>query len=101
MNDIYILVIHTLSIKAKTAGRKYNNNAIERYNGKRDERLQNMRRGFGSFDGGESFLNLNHILHNFVNPHQGLNGKTPIWEAEVSLKLGMNKLLNLIISQEN
>ena len=83
-------------IKAKTAGCKYNNNAIERYNGKLDDRLQNMRRGFGSFDGGKSFLNLNHIIHNFVNPHQGLNGKTPAEEAEVNLNLGKSKLLNLI-----
>ncbi|RLG12950.1 MAG: hypothetical protein DRN71_05575 [Candidatus Nanohalarchaeota archaeon] len=55
-----------------------------------------MRRGFRSFDGAESFLNLNHIIHNFVNPHQGLNGKTPAEESGVNLMLGRKKLLDLI-----
>lgn len=83
-------------IKAKTAGLKHNNNAIERHNGKLDDRLQNMRRGFGSFGGAECFLNLNHIIHNFINPHQELKGKTPAEAAEINLPLGRNKLLHLI-----
>lgn len=87
---------HGIPIKAKVAGLKHNNNAIERHNGKLDDRLQNMRRGFGGFEGGESFLNLNHIIHNFVNPHQELKGKTPAEAAEIHLPLGRNKLLNLI-----
>lgn len=85
-----------IPIKAKVAGLKHNNNAIERHNGKLDDRLQNMRRGFGSFEGGESFMNLNHIMHNFVNPHQELKGKTPAESAEIKISLGRNKLLNLI-----
>lgn len=84
-----------IPIKAKRVGLKHNNNAIERHNGKLDDRLQNMRRGFGSFEGAESFMNLNHIIHNFVNPHQELKGKTPAEAAEIDLKLGRNKLLNL------
>ena len=55
-----------------------------------------MRGGFGSFGGAEAFLNLRHLLHNFVNPHQTLQEKTPAEMAEVDLKLGRNKLLNLI-----
>jgi len=85
-----------IPIKAKIAGRKYNNNAIERHNGKLEDRLQNMRRGFGSFEGAERFLNLNHIIHNFVNPHEGLKGKTPAQKAEITIRLGRNRLLDLI-----
>lgn len=55
-----------------------------------------MRGEFDSFEGAEAFMNLKHIIHNFVNPHQELNGKTPAEAAEINLKLGRNKLLNLI-----
>ena len=55
-----------------------------------------MRGGFDNFEGGESFMNLNHIIHNFVNPHQQLKGKTPAEAAEIKILLGDNKLLNLI-----
>ena len=85
-----------IPIKAKVAGLKHNNNPIERYNGKIKDRTKVMRGDFYSFEGGESFMNLNHIIHNFVNPHQQLKGKTPAEAAEIDLKLGRNKLLNLI-----
>ena len=75
---------------------KHNNNAIERHNGELNDRLQNMRKGFGSFESGEAFMNLNHIIHNFVNPRQELKGKTPAEAAEIKIPLGRNKLLNLI-----
>jgi len=55
-----------------------------------------MRGGFGSFEGGEAFMNSKHIIHNFVNPHQELKEKTPAEAAEIKLKLGRNKLLGLI-----
>ncbi len=42
------------------------------------------------------FLNLKHIIHNFVNPHLELKEKTPAEAAEINLKLGRNKLLKLI-----
>ncbi|MFA4820251.1 MAG: DDE-type integrase/transposase/recombinase [Candidatus Aenigmatarchaeota archaeon] len=74
---------------------KHNNNAIERYNGKIEDRTKTMR-DFGSHEGAESFLNLRPVIQNFVNPHQGLKGKTPAEIADVDLKLGRNKLLNLI-----
>ena len=57
-------------IKAKINGLEHNNNHIERYNGDIEDRVKTMRGGFGSFEGAESFLNLKHVLHNFVNPHQ-------------------------------
>lgn len=83
-------------IKAKVAGLKYNNNHIERYNGKIKDRIKVMRGGFTTPNGAEAFLNLRHIIHNFVNPHQGLKGRTPAEDAEILLKLGRNKLRGLI-----
>ena len=83
-------------IRAKLAGLEHNNNPIERYNGDIKDRIKIMRGGFGSFEGGKSFLNFKHILHNFVNPHQQLLGRTPAEDAEIKLPLGRNKLLELI-----
>ncbi len=83
-------------IKAKAAGLEHNNNPIERENGNIKDRIKTMRGGFGCFSGAEAFLNLRHIIHNFVNPHQGLEGGTPAEAAEINLHLGRNKLLNLI-----
>lgn len=85
-----------IPIKAKVAGLEHNNNHIERYNGKIKDRIKVMRGGFYSFEGAESFMNLKHIIHNFVNPHQELKGRTPAEAAEVDLKLGRMKLRNLI-----
>ena len=64
--------------------------------GKIKDRTKIMRGGFDSFEGGESFMNINHIIHNFVNPHQQLGGRTPAEAAEIKLPLNRNKLLNLI-----
>lgn len=89
-------LVFGISIKAKKAGLKHNNNHIERYNGKIKDRIKIMRSGFGSFEGAEAFMNLRHIIHNFVNPHQQLNGETPAEAAEIKLPLKRNKLLNLI-----
>ena len=83
-------------IACKKYGLEHNNNPIERYNGKIKDRTKIIRGGFGSFEYAEAFLNLRHIIHNFVNPHQGLRGKTPAEKAGVNLKLGRNKLLGLI-----
>lgn len=75
---------------------EHNNNPIERYNGKLKDRTKIIRGGFGSFEYAKAFLNLRHIIHNFVNPHQGLGGKTPAEKAEIKLSLGRMKLYNLI-----
>lgn len=85
-----------MPIKAKTAGLKHNNNHIERYNGKIKDRIKIMRGGFGSFEGAEAFMNIKHIFHNFINPHQGIKGKTPAENAGINIPLGKNKLLDLI-----
>ena len=41
-------------------------------------------------------MNLRRVIHNYVNPNQELNGKTPAEIADINLKLGRNKLLSLI-----
>jgi hypothetical protein len=83
-------------IACKKYNLEHNNNPIERLNGKIKDRIKSIRSGFKSFDGAEAFMNLKDIIYNFVNPHQELEGKTPAEIAEVNLKLGRNKLLNLI-----
>ena len=82
-------------IACRKYGLKHNNNTIERYNGKIEDRTKTMR-DFGSHEGAKSFLNLRPVIQNFVNPHQGLNRRTPAEIVDVDLKLGRNKLLNLI-----
>lgn len=84
-----------IPIKAKKNGLKHNNNHIERYNQEIKDRIKIMR-NFGSDNGAECFLNLKHIIHNFVNPHMQLNGRTPAEAAGIDLKLNRRKLLNLI-----
>lgn len=83
-------------IACRKYGLKHNNNAVERYNGSLKDRIKVMRGGFGSFDGAETFMNLKRVIHNFVNPHQGLKGKTPAEAADVKLPLERNRLLDLI-----
>ena len=83
-------------IACKKFGLRHNNNPIERHNGKTKDRIKNIRGGFGSFDGAKAFLDLRRVIHNFVNPHQELGGKTPAEMAEIILPLKRNKLLNLI-----
>ena len=85
-----------ISIAYQKHGVKHNNNPVERLNGKIEDRIKNIRGGFGSFEGAKSFMDLQRVLHNFVNPHQELKGKTPAEIAEIKLNLGRNKLLGLI-----
>jgi len=82
-------------IACKKYGLEHNNNPIERYNGKIKDRMNGMRKGFSSFEGAENFMNLQCVIHNFVNPHQELRDKTPAEMAEIKLKLGRNKILGL------
>ena len=88
-------LVFGIPIKLKKHGVKHNNNAIERYNGDIDDRTKTMRH-FGSFKGARYFLNLKHMIHNFVNPHMELKGKTPAEAAGIELKLGRKRLLGLI-----
>ena len=85
-----------ISIAYQKHGVKHNNNAIERHNGKTKDRIKNIRSGFKSFEVAKEFMDLRRTIHNFVNPHQQLNEKTPAEIAGINLKLGRNKLLNLI-----
>ena len=75
---------------------EHNNNPIERYNGKIKDRIKIIRGRFENFDGARSFMDLQRVLHNFVNPHQEFKGKTPAEMAEITLPLKRNKLLNFI-----
>mgnify|MGYP001616979907 CR=1 FL=1 len=77
-------------------GLEHNNNPIERYNGKIDDRIKNNRSGFGSFEGAKIFMDLRRVINNFVNPHQELQGRTPAEMAEIILPLRRNRLLSLI-----
>jgi len=92
-------IIFGVPIACKKYKLKHNNNPIERYNGSLKDRLKILRSGFGSFNGAQEFMNLKHITYNFINPHQSLKGKTPAETANVNLKLGRQKLLNLIKQQ--
>ncbi|MDP2926197.1 MAG: hypothetical protein Q8N99_07510 [Nanoarchaeota archaeon] len=83
-------------IACKKYNLEHNNNSIERYNGKIDDRIKNIRSGFGSFEGAECFMDLRRIINNFVNPSQELQGKTPAEMAEIFLPLRRNMLLSLI-----
>ena len=85
-----------IPIAYKKFGLKHNNNPIERYNGKIKDRLNGIRSQFKSFEYANSFMNLRRVIHNFVNPHQQLGGKTPAEMAEINLKLGRMKLYDLI-----
>lgn len=89
-------LVFGIPIKLQRCGVKHNNNPIERYNCKIKDRIKIIRGGFGSFEGAEAFMNLEHIIHNFVNPHQQIKGKTPAEAAEIKLPLRRNKLLELI-----
>lgn len=88
-------LVFGVPIACKKYGLKHNNNPIERYNGDIKDRIKIMR-DFGSHHGAESFLNLKRIIHNFINPHQGLKGSTPAEVAGIDIQLGRQKLLNLI-----
>ena len=83
-------------IACKKYNLEHNNNPIERYNGKIADRIKAIRSGFKSFDDAKCFMDLRRTIHNFVNPNQGLNEKTPAEMAKINLELGRNKLLELI-----
>jgi len=91
--------IANLSFGVPIACKKYhlehNNNPIERYNGKIDDRIKNIRSGFKNFEDARYFMDLRRTIYNFVNPNQQLNGKTPAEMAGINLELGRNKLLKL------
>ena len=82
-------------IACKKFGLKHNNNAVERHNRELSRRFDALN-VFQTHEGAVSTSALCKILHNYVNPHSMLHGKTPAESAELILPLGENKLLNLI-----
>ena len=91
-----ILEIYKKEKHKKVKKRKLIIYHTERYNGKTKDRIKVMRGGFNMSERAESFMNLRYIIHNFVDPHQQLKGRTPAEAAEINTSLGRNKLLNLI-----
>ena len=88
-------LVFGVPIACKKYGLEHNNNPIERHNEDIKQRYK-VTRGFGSEEGGKTFMELRRIFYNFVRTHQGI-GKTPAEEAGLNLRLGRNKFLDLII----
>ncbi len=88
-------IVFGVPIACKKYGLKHNNNPIEKYNQDIKDQIK-TKRHFGSFEGAEEFLDLRHIIKNFVNPHQSLKGRTPAEAAEIKLCLRRDKLKHLI-----
>jgi len=89
-------LVHGVPIACKKYGLEHNNNPIERDNERIKQRYKTMR-GFKNNSSAEDTLKLMDIFHNFINPHMGLDGKTPAEVAGVDLQLERNKFLALII----
>ena len=85
----------TAHIKTKFLKDGFVNRPIERYRNEIRERLK-ARRGLGNDESAQIFSDLLKINHNFVKPHEGLDGKTPAEKAGINLELGDNKYLDLI-----
>lgn len=88
-------IVFGVPIACRKYGLKHNNNAIEKYNQDLEDRYKTVRH-WGSFGSAAAVLKMRQIIHNFVNPHMELNGRTPAEAAEIGYNLGRNKLLNLI-----
>ena len=82
-------------IACKKFGLKHNNNSVERHNRELSRRFDALN-VFQTHEGAAATSALCKILHNYVNPHCTLKGKTPAESAELILPLGTNKLLGLI-----
>ncbi len=82
-------------IACKKHGLKHNNNAVERHNRELSRRFDALN-VFQTHLGAETVSSLHKMLHNYVNKHTTLHGKTPAEEAEMGIKLDENKLLGLI-----
>jgi len=82
-------------IACKKYGLKHNNNSVERHNRELSRRFDALN-VFQTHEGASATSTLLKILHNYINPHCTLKGKTPAEKAELILPLGTNKLLDLI-----
>ena len=82
-------------IACKKFGLKHNNNAVERHNRELSRRFDALN-VFQTHEGAQATSTLCKVLHNYVNQHSMLNGRTPAESAELMLPLGDNRLLDLI-----
>ncbi|MCJ8306552.1 MAG: DDE-type integrase/transposase/recombinase [Nitrosopumilus sp.] len=85
----------TAHVKTKSLKEGFVNRPIERYHNEIRENLK-ARRGLGNDESAQTFSELLKINHNFVKPHQGLDGKKPAQAANIELNLGPDKYLDLI-----
>jgi len=80
------------AIKLSGQGNEANNNKMERINGEIRDREKTMR-GLKKKD--TPILQGMQVYHNYIRPHEGLNGKTPAEACGIELK-GENKWITLI-----
>lgn len=85
----------TAHIKTKSLSEGFANRPIERYHNEIRETLK-ARRGLGNDESAQNFVDAYRTYHNFVRPHEGLDGKTPAEASGIDLKLGKNKIKDLI-----
>lgn len=82
-------------IACKKYGLKHNNNSVERHNRELSRRFDALN-VFQTHLGAQSTSTLCKMIHNYINPHNMLNGRTPAEAAGMVLPLGENRLLSLI-----
>jgi transposase-like protein len=83
---------HATHVREIALAGKIHNNKMERMNGEIRDREKTMR-GLKTSD--TPILKGMQIYHNFVRPHEGLNGDTPADRAGIRVE-GTNKFLTLI-----
>lgn len=88
-------LVHGVPIACKKYGLEHNNNCAERDNERIKGRIKTMR-GFRRIGTAKDMLFILDNHYNFVRPHMELCGGTPAEAAGLDLKLGRNRLLNLI-----
>lgn len=81
-------IVSGVPIACKKYGVEHNNNPIERYNQDIKDRYKTTRH-WGNFSSAKKILKMRQIIHNFVNPHQQIKGKTPAEAAEIDILLGL------------
>ncbi len=75
--------------------KKINNNTVERLHGEFRE-FDKVRRGFKTEETAKLNLDGMRLYHNFIKQNQSLNGMTPSQKANIDLRLGKNRWLDLL-----
>ena len=83
---------HIMDIHFQNTHNIHNNNKMERMNGEIRDREKTMR-GLKTND--TAILQGYQIFHNYIRPHEGLNGKTPSEACGITIE-GQNKWITLI-----